>query len=76
LGTGELLTLLPLLDDLSSLYSPEDVLAFRDFANVRFLKLLLKLLPSVGPPATGGKTPIGKDIFRQLKAYLSVDNDV
>jgi hypothetical protein len=51
-------------------------LFFRDLAKVRFLKLLAKLLPSDAPPATGGKTPMGKDIFSQPKTYLSVYDEI
>lgn len=61
----------PLLGSTSSLDSSVEGLAFRDLARWRLLKVLEKLLPSDGPPANGGKTPMGKDIFSQLKAYPS-----
>ena len=54
----------------SSLKSLEEALLSKDFPDLRPLKLLVKLVPSEGPPTAGGKTPIGIAIFGQPEAYL------
>lgn len=56
--------------------SLKELLFFGDLSDLKLLKLLVKVAPSDGPPATAGKTPRGNDIFGQLDAYPFVKNDI